>query len=136
MADETERNKDDVEHCKMLESHYEERGKAYEEVQAAAEDATKELKQREKTQVNLEERKKHATSKEKKVKKLLKEGKAEHEAARGTIETSIEKIAKEKKKHDEFEASLEQEEKILEGIQYSLSGPLAIGRISHSRWLD
>ena len=30
LVDETEKNKDDIEHCQALEKHFEERGKAYE----------------------------------------------------------------------------------------------------------
>lgn len=73
MEEETERNKDDITHCQMLEDHYKERGKAYEEVKVAGAEAVKDLAVHEKQQVNLEERKKHATTKAKKLKKTLNE---------------------------------------------------------------
>ena len=73
MAEETERNKDDITHCQMLEDHYNERTKVYEEVKSAAIEANKELAVHEKQQVNLEERKKHANSKGKKLKKSMQE---------------------------------------------------------------
>ena len=57
----------------MLEDHYNERTKVYEEVKAAAIEASKDLAVHEKQQVNLEERKKHANTKAKKLKKSLQE---------------------------------------------------------------
>ncbi|KAH8111883.1 RecF/RecN/SMC [Phellopilus nigrolimitatus] len=120
LADETERNKDDITHCQMLEEHYKERGRAYEEVKAAAAEAMKDLAVHEKQQVNLEERKKHANTKAKKTKKSLQDDQKAKDEALRFIDTNIEKMEKEKGKLAEHEASLEKEEKVLEGIRDSL----------------
>ncbi|TDL26418.1 hypothetical protein BD410DRAFT_783474 [Rickenella mellea] len=120
LAEETERNKDDITHCELLEKHFEERGAAYEEVKAAAAEAVKDLAVHEKQQVNLEERKKHANGKGKKLKKSVQEDSKARDEALRFIETNSEKIEKEKKKHAEQESSLEKEEKVLEGIRDSL----------------
>jgi structural maintenance of chromosome 4 len=88
LTEERERNKDDITHLDMLEKHYKEREKAYQvciyvfslcanidafpqEVKAAAEEAAKDKAAREKQSVGLEERRKHASAKAKKLKKAL-----------------------------------------------------------------
>ena len=91
LAEETARNKDDIMHLEMLRKHYEEREKAYDvpislvssftfithsilqEVQAAAKEAVKDLAANEKQEVGLQERRKHAGSKAKKLKKSLQD---------------------------------------------------------------
>ncbi|TDL13720.1 Smc hinge domain-containing protein, partial [Rickenella mellea] len=81
----------------------------------------KDLAVHEKQQVNLEERKKHANGKGKKLtKKSLQENSKARDEALLFIETNSEKIEKEKKKHAKQESSLEKEEKVLEGIRDSL----------------
>ncbi|THV05398.1 RecF/RecN/SMC protein [Dendrothele bispora CBS 962.96] len=122
LEEEREKNKDDVTHLEMLREHYAEREKAYKEVLAAAAAASKELTEKEKQEVSLNEKKKHAASKVKKSKKLVQEETNTYNQARNTIKDSNEKIDKEKKILEEHEASLEQEEKVLEGIVESLKG--------------
>ncbi|EGO05390.1 hypothetical protein SERLA73DRAFT_101211 [Serpula lacrymans var. lacrymans S7.3] len=120
LADETERNKDDITHLEMLEKHYTERGKAYEEVKAAAAVALKDLAAHEKQEVGLEERRKHATSKMKKLKKSLLDDESSRNDALRAISESTAKMERKKTEIDEHEANLEQEEKVLEGIRDSL----------------
>ncbi|KAI5119782.1 hypothetical protein M0805_009253 [Coniferiporia weirii] len=120
LAEETERNKDDITHCQMLEEHFKERGKAYEEVKAAAAEAMKDLAVHEKQQVNLEERRKHANTKAKKLKKSSQDDQKSKDEALRFIDTNVEKMEKEKNKLAEYEESLEKEEKVLESIRDSL----------------
>ncbi|KAK7470998.1 Structural maintenance of chromosomes protein 4 [Stygiomarasmius scandens] len=122
LNDEREKNKDDITHLEMLQEHYVEREKAYKEVQAAAIAASKELAEKEKQEVSLNEKKKHAASKVKKSKKLVQDETHAFNQARNAIEDSTEKIEKERKKLDAHEASLEEEEKVLENIVESLKG--------------
>ncbi|TDL18278.1 hypothetical protein BD410DRAFT_880869 [Rickenella mellea] len=117
LAEETEQNKDDITHCELLEKHFEERGAAYKEVKAAAAEAFKDLAVHEKQQVNLEERKKHANGKGKKLKK-----KSVQEVCGRLTNINSEKIEKERKRHAEQESLMEKGEKVLEGIRNSLKG--------------
>ncbi|KAF7361982.1 Structural maintenance of chromosomes protein 4 [Mycena venus] len=109
LADEQERNKDDVTHVELLRKDYEEREKTYQEVQDAAAAAVQELAHHEKQEVELKEKRKHVSAKAKKLKKSVTEDTSAHTKAQRTIEDSVEKIDKEKGK-----------EKILEGIRDSL----------------
>ncbi|KAG0697734.1 RecF/RecN/SMC N terminal domain-containing protein [Suillus ampliporus] len=120
LADERERNKDDITHLDMLEKHYKEREKAYEEVKAAAEEAAKDNAAREKQSVSLEERRKHASAKAKKLKKALADDEQSKKQAENAIQDSDAKIKTKKREIAEHEANLEKEEKVLEGIRDSL----------------
>ncbi|OBZ79683.1 Structural maintenance of chromosomes protein 4 [Grifola frondosa] len=120
LEDETERNRDDVTHLEMLERHYKERGALYEEVKAAAAEAVKDLAIKEKQQVGLEERRKHANSKAKKLKKSLQDDAHALSEALRSIEDNSAKMETEKEKVNQFEKSLAAEEKILEEIRDSL----------------
>ncbi|KAF8707321.1 hypothetical protein AX14_013615 [Amanita brunnescens Koide BX004] len=120
LIEETEKNKDDITHFEMLQRHYDEREKAYAEVQAAATEAVKDLALHERKEVGLQERKKHAITKAKKLKKTLQDDTASKNKASRTIEESTDKMEREKTKADEYETSLAAEEKILESIQDSL----------------
>ncbi|KAF8633608.1 hypothetical protein AX15_001396 [Amanita polypyramis BW_CC] len=120
LADESEKNKDDITHFEMLQKHYEERERAYKEVQAAAAEAVKDLASHERKEINLEERKKHASAKAKKLKKTLQDDITAKNNAERMIEESTEKMEKEKRKADEHEASLAEEENVLESIRDSL----------------
>ncbi|PSR72085.1 hypothetical protein PHLCEN_2v12066, partial [Hermanssonia centrifuga] len=120
LKEETERNKDDITHLEALEKHYKERCAAYEEVKAAAAEAVKDLASHEKQQVSLEERRKHAKSKAKKLHKSLHDDEHNQAEASRSIEDNTAKMEREKKKVDEFEASLAKEEKVLEEIRDSL----------------
>ena len=95
------------------------------EVKATAAVAVKELGTREKEQVNLVERKKHATTKVKKLKKSIQEDQKDRDEADRFVESNIEKMAKEKKKLEGLEESLSQEEKIMEEIRDSLKGMIS-----------
>ncbi|KAH7886361.1 RecF/RecN/SMC N terminal domain-containing protein [Phlebopus sp. FC_14] len=120
LAAETERNKDDITHLDMLEKHFEEREKAYEEVKAAAEEAVKDKADHEKQAVGLEERRKHASSKANKLKKTLQDdGRARDEAKR-TIGESAAKIERKRAEIEELEANLAKEEDVLDSIRESL----------------
>ncbi|KAJ7703280.1 RecF/RecN/SMC [Mycena rosella] len=120
LADEQERNRDDMTHVELLRANYSEREKIYKEVQEAAAAAVQELAQHEKQEVEYKERRKGATTRAKKLKKSLTDDKSAQLKAQHTIEDSIEKMDKEKGKLEAFETSLVQEEKILEGIRDSL----------------
>jgi structural maintenance of chromosome 4 len=114
------------------------------EVKTAAEEAIKDLAAHERRSVGLEERRKHATGKAKKLKKslsdvrnlntpscngpliylsLFQDRRAKDDAARA-IDDNSDKMEREKANVEEHEASLEQEEKVLEGIRDSLKGSL------------
>jgi chromosome segregation ATPase len=98
----------------------------------------KDLATREKQGVGLEERRKHASTKSKKLKKSMQEvsGLISHHDLRLTptqdesarkealrsIDENSEKIEREKKKLRNLEAELEREENVLEGIRDSLKG--------------
>jgi len=73
LEEETERNKDNIAHVEALQKHYDERVVAYEEVKRHAGDVMKTLQAREKEEVGLQERKKHAIGKAKKLKKSLQD---------------------------------------------------------------
>ncbi|ETW86671.1 hypothetical protein HETIRDRAFT_58645 [Heterobasidion irregulare TC 32-1] len=120
LTQEEEQNKDDVEHLAMLEKHYKERILAYEEVKAAAAEAVKDLAVHEKQAVGLEEKRKHATGKAKKLKKSLHEDERLRSEALRAIDDNAKRMEIEKEKVEELEASLEKEEKVLESIRDSL----------------
>ena len=91
LDEETERNRDDIAHCEALQKHYDDRVTAYEvhhfhrssysptinlppqEVKRHAGEVMKTLQSREKEEVGLQERKKHATGKAKKLRKSLQD---------------------------------------------------------------
>ncbi|RDB19364.1 Structural maintenance of chromosomes protein 4 [Hypsizygus marmoreus] len=120
LQDETNRNQDDITHLELLRKHYEEREKAYDEVRAAAEEAVKDLTAHEKQEVGLQERRKHAASKAKKLKKSLQDDTNAKAKALRDITDNSERIEREKGKADKFESDLVTEEKVLEGIRDSL----------------
>ncbi|KZT08792.1 RecF/RecN/SMC protein [Laetiporus sulphureus 93-53] len=120
LADETERNRDDILHLELLQKHYDERCAAYEEVREAAAAAVKDLAAQEKKVVGLEERKKHANGKTKKLRKSLQEDEHHYAEAKRAIEDNSAKMDREKAKVEELETSLAEEEKALERIRDSL----------------
>ncbi|KAJ7287614.1 RecF/RecN/SMC [Mycena rebaudengoi] len=120
LADEQDRNRDDMTHVELLRKNFIEREKTYKEVQDAAAAAVKELAHHEKQAVELHEREKHAASKAKKLKKSLGDDKNAKAKALRTIEDSVDKMEREKIKSEGYEASLDEEEKILESIRDSL----------------
>ncbi|KAJ3576089.1 hypothetical protein NP233_g661 [Leucocoprinus birnbaumii] len=120
IATEIEKNKGDIEHLQLLKQHFEEREAAYKEVKDAAEEANKELTGKEKQEVQLQEKLKHANGKAKKLKKQITEDKAAKKKAENELEDSKDKMKKTKVQLEEQEASLEQEEKILEKIRDGL----------------
>ncbi|KAI0297565.1 RecF/RecN/SMC protein, partial [Multifurca ochricompacta] len=120
LLEERERNKDDIAHLESLEKHYKERVQAYEEIKAAAAEALKEMATYEKQEVGLEEKRKHADGKAKKLRKSLQDdGNARNDALRA-IQESGAKMKSEKKKADQLEEELQREEKVLEGIRDGL----------------
>ncbi|KAJ7084309.1 RecF/RecN/SMC [Mycena belliarum] len=120
LADEQDRNRDDMTHVELLRKNYVEREKTYKVVQDAAAAAVQELAHHEKQEVELNERRKGVLNRAKKLKKTLTDDKAAQSKAQHTIEDCTEKIAKEKGKVEGFEASLVNEEKVLERIRDSL----------------
>ncbi|KAJ7733746.1 RecF/RecN/SMC protein [Mycena maculata] len=120
LADEQEKNRDDMTHVELLRKDYVEREATYKVVQEAAAAAVQELAHHEKQEVELKERRKAATLKAKKLKKSLTDDKNAQTKAEHTTEDSVEKIQKEKGKLEAFETSLVKEEKVLEGIRDSL----------------
>ncbi|KAF8661434.1 hypothetical protein AX16_001352 [Volvariella volvacea WC 439] len=120
LEEEQHRNKDDIAHLEMLNAHYKEKEQAYEEVKAFTADAVAELDDFEKREVNLQERRKHAVGKAKKLKKAIQEDTANKNKADHALEDNQEKLEKQKRLLQEHEASLEKEEKALEKIQEGL----------------
>ncbi|KAF8514546.1 RecF/RecN/SMC protein [Hysterangium stoloniferum] len=120
LDEETERNKDNIAHCEALQKHYDDRVATYEEVKRHAGEVMKTLQAREKEQVSLQERKKHANSKAKKIKKSLQDDAHSHAEAERTIVSSGEKIEKERAKLEDLEESLDREENTLDTIRDSL----------------
>ncbi|KAG5721961.1 Structural maintenance of chromosomes protein 4 [Termitomyces sp. T112] len=120
LEEETQRHQDDIDHLEQLQKHYKDREAAYAEVAAAATVAAQELATREKEEVGLQERRKHAASKAKKLKKGLQDDTNARTKAVRDVEDNTEKIEREKKKVDDYEAKLVEEEKVLESIRDSL----------------
>ncbi|KDR85857.1 hypothetical protein GALMADRAFT_109359 [Galerina marginata CBS 339.88] len=120
LAQETEQNKGDIEHLEQLRKHYEEREATYVVVQEGLKTATKELSGLERREVGLQEKRKHSSGRVKKLKKSVQEDTAARKTALNLIEDSGAKIKKEKTKVEEYEISLDEEEKVLEGIRDSL----------------
>ncbi|KAH9953375.1 hypothetical protein BC827DRAFT_1248888 [Russula dissimulans] len=74
----------------------------------------------EKQEVGLEEKRKHANGKAKKLRKSLQDDENARSTALRAIEENAAKMKSEKKKADQFEEDLQKEEKVLEGIRDSL----------------
>ncbi|KXN85768.1 Structural maintenance of chromosomes protein 4 [Leucoagaricus sp. SymC.cos] len=122
LAAEEEKNRDDVTHLEMLKDHYKEREETYQEVKEAADGARKELTGKEKQEVQLQEKLKHANGKAKKLKKQIADDKASQKQAGRDLEDNTDKIKRGKAKLSKQEAELEEEEKILEVIRDGLKG--------------
>lgn len=120
LATEREQNKGDIEHLNMLEQHFVDRQKAYEEVKAAAEEAIKDQTAHEKQVVSLEERRKHTSTKAKKLKKSLQDDEHAQTEAQRTIKECASKMEKKRAEIEELEANLRKEEDVLESIRDSL----------------
>ncbi|KAI6136025.1 hypothetical protein F5141DRAFT_4647 [Pisolithus sp. B1] len=120
LAAELERNNDDIEHLNMLEQHFLDRQKAYEEVKSAAEEAVKEQTTREKQVVSLEERRKHTNTKAKKLKKTLQDDEHAQTEAQRTIKECASKMEQKRAEIEDLEVSLKKEEDVLESIRDSL----------------
>ncbi|KAG6836004.1 hypothetical protein H0H93_012338 [Arthromyces matolae] len=120
LEEETNRHQADIDHIEELKTHYKDREATYAEVEAAVAVAAKDLATREKDEVGLQERKKHAATKAKKLKKLLQDDTSLKAKAARDVEDNSEKIVREKKKLEDYEAKLVEEEKVLEGIRDSL----------------
>ncbi|KAI0354668.1 RecF/RecN/SMC protein [Trametes cingulata] len=120
LQEERDRNKDDITHFEMLQKHYEEQCEAYELVKKAAAEAVKDLSAREKTQISLEEKRKHANTKAKKLKKAIHDDEHARAEADRTVEDSEAKIERKKEELENLEQDLAQAEKALEEIRDSL----------------
>ncbi|KAF9078730.1 RecF/RecN/SMC N terminal domain-containing protein [Rhodocollybia butyracea] len=111
IAEETEKNRDDIENLAKLEADYATFENAYKGLQKHVMAAAKEFAEHEKQQVGLKEKQKTCCSKVKKLKKSVGDAQSAFKAAQRTIEDSDEKIEKEKGKLEKYEESLIQEEK-------------------------
>ncbi|CDO73402.1 hypothetical protein BN946_scf185013.g36 [Trametes cinnabarina] len=120
LQEERERNQDDITHLDMLQKHYDEKCEAFEEVKKAAAAAVKDLATREKTQISLEEKRKHANTKVKKLKKAISDDEHARAEADRTVEESEAKIERKKEELENLEQELAQAEKALEEIRDSL----------------
>ncbi|KAI9066460.1 hypothetical protein FKP32DRAFT_1589530 [Trametes sanguinea] len=120
LQEERERNQDDITHLEMLQNHYNEKCAAFEEVKKAAAAAVKDLAAREKTQISLEEKRKHANTKAKKLKKAINDDEHARAEADRTVEDSEAKIEQKKEELENLERELAQAEKALEEIRDSL----------------
>ncbi|KAI0368918.1 RecF/RecN/SMC protein [Pilatotrama ljubarskyi] len=120
LKEERDRNQDDITHLEMLQKHYEEKCEAYEEVKKAAAEAVKDLAAREKTQISLEEKRKHANTKAKKLKKAINDDEHARAEADRTVEDSEAKIERKKAELETLEKDLAQAENALEEIRDSL----------------
>ncbi|KAG7451885.1 uncharacterized protein BT62DRAFT_1071090 [Guyanagaster necrorhizus] len=117
---ETERNANDRKHMEQLQTHYKEREEAYAEVQKAAAAANQDLQDQEKREIGLKERRKHANTKLKKLTKTITEETTAKTSASRAIEDSTQKMKREKSNVEKYEASLLEEEKVLENITEGL----------------
>ncbi|KAI0334017.1 RecF/RecN/SMC protein [Cubamyces sp. BRFM 1775] len=120
LKEERDRNQDDVAHLDMLQNHYNQKCEAYEEVKKAAAEAVKDLAAREKTQISLEEKRKHANTKAKKLKKAINDDEHARAEADRTVEESEAKIERKREELEGLEQELAQAEKALEEIRDSL----------------
>ncbi|KAJ3508271.1 hypothetical protein NLJ89_g5846 [Agrocybe chaxingu] len=120
LAEETEKHRTDIEHLEQLRVHYEDREKTYTVLQASAVHVAKELAATERSEIAVQERRKHAATRQKKLKKSIQEDTTARKNALNIIEDSSAKVAKEKRQLKQHEASLEEEEKVLEAIRDSL----------------
>ncbi|KAI0066534.1 hypothetical protein BV25DRAFT_1849078 [Artomyces pyxidatus] len=120
LAEERDRNKDDIALLESQGRHYQERVVAYEEVKKAAAVAMKDMAAHEKQQVGLEEKRKHALGKAKKLKKSLHDDEKARDESLRAIGENATTMQSEKEKVDDLEEKLQHEEKILEGIRDSL----------------
>ncbi|KAI8990648.1 RecF/RecN/SMC protein [Trametes punicea] len=120
LQEERERNQDDITHLEMLQNHYNEKCEAFEQVKKAAAEAVKDLVAREKSQISLEEKRKHANTKAKKLKKAVNDDEHARAEADRTLEESEAKIERKKEELESLERDLAQAEKALEEIRDSL----------------
>ncbi|KAI0830883.1 RecF/RecN/SMC protein [Trametes gibbosa] len=120
LEEERERNRDDIDHLEALQKHYDDQCEAYEAVQKAAAEAVKDLAAREKTQISLEEKRKHANTKAKKLKKSIHDDEHAKLEADRTVDDSDAKIEQKKEELENLERDLAQAEKALEEIRDSL----------------
>ncbi|RPD64655.1 RecF/RecN/SMC protein [Lentinus tigrinus ALCF2SS1-7] len=120
LEEEKARNQDDIAHHEMLQQHYDEREKLYEQVQQAAAAAMQDLAARDKEQISLEEKRKHANTKAKKLKKSISDDEHAKNQASRTIEDSDSKMEQKKEELENLEEELAQAEKALEQIRDSL----------------
>ncbi|KAF8586245.1 RecF/RecN/SMC protein [Ramaria rubella] len=120
LDEETERNRDNVAHCEALQKHYDDRVTAYEEVKRHAGEVMQTLQAREKEEVGLQERKKHANGKAKKLKKSLQDDAYAKAEAERFAQSNADKIERERAKLEKLEVSLDQEESALDNIRDSL----------------
>ncbi|KAK0504192.1 hypothetical protein EDD18DRAFT_1457261 [Armillaria luteobubalina] len=102
---ETERNANDRKHLEQLQTHYKEREAAYGEVQKAAAAANKDLRST-----------KNARSALRNVTKTITEETAAKASASCAIEESGQKMKKEESNVEKYEASLLEEESVLESL--------------------
>ncbi|KAI9446965.1 SMCs flexible hinge [Lactarius psammicola] len=82
----------------------------------------------EKQEVGLEEKRKHADSKAEKLKKSLQDDENARDAALRSIQENSAKVESEKRKADQYEEELQQEEKVLEGIRDRLKDKTLVFR--------
>ncbi|KAI9450035.1 SMCs flexible hinge [Lactarius psammicola] len=82
----------------------------------------------EKQEVGLEEKRKHADSKAEKLKKSLQDDENARDAALRSIQENSAKAESEKRKADQYEEELQQEEKVLEGIRDRLKDKTLVFR--------
>ncbi|KAI1790910.1 RecF/RecN/SMC protein [Ganoderma leucocontextum] len=120
LQEEQDQNKGDIKYLEELEEHFEEKRTAYEDVKKAADAAVKDLAAREKTQISLQEKRKHANSKAKKLTKSINDDESNKTNAEHAIEDSNTKIEEKKQELERLEADLSQAEKVLEEIRDSL----------------
>ncbi|KAI0640132.1 RecF/RecN/SMC protein [Trametes polyzona] len=120
LQEECDRNRDEINHLEALEEHYKEKCEAYKEVKEAAEAAIKDLAAREKTHISLEEKRKHANTKAKKLKKAIHDDEHAQAEADRTVEDSEAKIERKKEELENLEQELAQAERALEEIRDSL----------------
>ncbi|CAA7264900.1 unnamed protein product [Cyclocybe aegerita] len=104
LAEETEKHRTDIEHLEQLRVHYEDREKTYTVLQASAVHVAKELAATERSEIAVQERRKHAATRQKKLKKSIQEDTTARKNALNIIEDS----------------SAKEEEKVLEAIRDSL----------------
>ncbi|KAG9027694.1 hypothetical protein FRB95_007465 [Tulasnella sp. JGI-2019a] len=122
LAQEKEKNADNVAEIEALERNYDERVKAFDVVKKELAPLAKQLQNLEKQEVQLGEKRKHVMTKGKKITKSLKEDMHGKNEAEDWVKNHTEMMERKREEVEALEQTLEREELELEKITDSLKG--------------